>query len=54
MGYADIVWDGCLIGEKDLFESVQYEAARIVTGAMKGTHREFFLEDTAWQLLKQR
>ena len=21
---------------------------------MKGTHREFFLEDTAWQLLEQR
>ena len=54
MEYVDVVWDGCLIGEKDLLESVQYEAARIVTGTMKGMHREYLREDTAWQLLEQR
>ena len=27
MEYADIVWDGCLIGEKELLESVQLQAA---------------------------
>ena len=54
MEYADIVWDGCLIGEKELLESVQLEAARLVTGATKGTHRESLLEETSWQKLENR
>ena len=37
--YADVVWDGCSANDCDLLESLQFEAARVVTGAMKGTHR---------------
>jgi hypothetical protein len=34
MEYGDVLWDGCTDGESDLLEFVQYEAAKIVTGAM--------------------
>ena len=37
MEYADIVWDNCTSGSSDLLESVQYNAAKIITGAVKGT-----------------
>ena len=33
MEYADIVWDNCTSGNSDLLESVQYDAAKIITGA---------------------
>lgn len=33
MEYADVVWDGYTESECDLLEHVQYEAAKIVTGA---------------------
>jgi hypothetical protein len=36
MAYADVIWDGCSIEEANLLEAVQYESARIVTGAIKG------------------
>jgi hypothetical protein len=36
MEYANVVWDGCIIGESDLLESVQYDAAKLISGAMKG------------------
>lgn len=52
--YADVVWDGCSKSDSDLLESLQFEAARIVTGAMKGTHRENLLCETAWVTLKNR
>ena len=35
--YGGIVWDNCSIHESDLLESVQPEAARIITGLRKGT-----------------
>ena len=41
--YAEVVWDGCLKRESDLIESVQFDAARLITGYMKGTHRESLL-----------
>jgi hypothetical protein len=52
--YADVVWDGCSDSDSDLLESLQFEAARIITGAMKGTHRENLLCETAWVTLKNR
>ena len=52
--YADIVWDGCCDADRDLLESLQCEAARLVTGALKGTHRDSFLKETAWVTLKDR
>ena len=42
MEYADVVWDRCTEFECDLLEHVQhvqYENAKIVTGAMKGTSK---------------
>ena len=39
MEYADVIWDGCSEGEPNILETVQYEAARVVTGTMKGTNK---------------
>ena len=36
MEYADLLWDGCTECESRLLGHVQYEAAKIVTGDMKG------------------
>ena len=44
--YADAVWDGCCDADRDLLESLQFEAARLVTGDLKGTHRESLLNET--------
>jgi hypothetical protein len=33
--YGGIVWDNCRIQESDLLESVQLEAAHIITGLRK-------------------
>lgn len=35
--YVDVVWDGCTKSECDLLKHVQYEAAKIVSRAIKGT-----------------
>ena len=52
--YADVVWDGCNETDSDLLEQLQYEAARLVTGAIKGTSRERLLNEVAWVKLKER
>jgi hypothetical protein len=54
MEYADVVWDSCCENVSDLLESVQYEFARVVTGAMKGTGHQRLLEELAWESLKTR
>jgi hypothetical protein len=54
MEYADVVWDGCSDCLNDLLESVQYEAAKLVTGAMKGTSQRKLLDELAWEELKTR
>jgi hypothetical protein len=51
MEYAEVVWDGCSDGLNDLLESVQYEAAKLVTGAMKGTSQRKLLDELAWEEL---
>ena len=43
MEYADVIWDGCNEDDSELIESVQYEAARMVMGAMRGTSRSRLL-----------
>ena len=40
--------------DSDLLEQLQYEAARLVTGAIKGTSRERLLNEVAWVKLKER
>ena len=52
--YASVVWDNCSDGEKNDIEEIQREAARIVTGAKKGTSHQFLYDDTHWELLQVR
>jgi hypothetical protein len=54
MEYASVVWDGCTIGESDLLESVEYDAEKLISGAMKGTHRESVLIDCGLHMLNNR
>jgi hypothetical protein len=45
--YGGIVWDNCILHESELLESVQLEAARIITGLRKGTsHAKLYTEST--------
>ena len=52
MEYVDVLWDGCTESESDLLEHVQYEAAKIVTGAMKGTSKHRLMQEIGWEDLK--
>ena len=52
--YAGVVWDGCLVGDGNLLQSLQLEGARVVTGAIKGTSRDCLLRDTSWAKLGLR
>ena len=54
MEYADVLWDGCTDSESDLLEHVQYEAAKIVTEAMKGTSKQRLMQEIGWKDLKTR
>ena len=54
MEYADVIWDGCSIADSNLLESIQYEAARIVTGAIKGTNKKRLLDELCWDDMKTR
>ena len=54
MEYADVLWDGCTESESDLLEHVQYEATKIVTGAMKGTSRHRLMQEIGWEDLNTR
>ena len=51
--YTDVVWDGCSETDSDLLEQLQYEAARLVTGAIKGTSHESLLNEVPWVKLKE-
>lgn len=50
MEYADVIWSGCTDTESDLLGHVQYEAAKVVTGAIKGTSRQHLLEELGWEV----
>ena len=56
MEYADVVWGGCTESECDLLEDVQYKAAKIVTGAIKGNtcskHR--LALELGWEEMRSR
>ena len=51
--YADVVWDGCSIDNTDRLERIQLEAARIVTGLTRSTHRERLYSVVGWFPLSQ-
>ena len=54
MEYGDIVWDNITDYLKQSLESLQLEAARIVTGATKLTYRQLLYDETGWQTLHTR
>ena len=54
MEYGEIVWDNWSIQESDLLESVQLEAARIITGFRKGTSHGKMYTELGWMPLKER
>ena len=52
--YADAIWDNCSKADQQLLEHIQYEAARVVTGAIKGTSSNLLREELAWDELRSR
>jgi len=52
--YGDVVWDNCTIVEQQMLEHIQYEAARVVTGALKGSSSNRLRNELAWEELKSR
>ena len=52
MEYGDVIWDNnCTEGEASLLESIQYECARVVTGAIKGASARALMNELAWESL---
>ena len=49
-----LIWDGCTDGESDLLEFIQYEASKIVTGAIKGTSKNKLIQEVGWEDMKIR
>ena len=52
--YASQIWDDCTEREKEALENVQLNAARIVTGAKKGTSHALLREELMWDSLSER
>ena len=43
--YGNILWDNCTKQQSDLLESIQLDAARIITGLRKGTSHQVLLNE---------
>ena len=54
MEYSDVIWDNCIEGEASLPESIQYECALVVTGAIKGTSARALMNELAGKSLSTR
>lgn len=52
--YSSVVWDNCTLADKQKLESIQVEAARIVTGATKLCKIENLYAETGWETLQTR
>ena len=52
--YASIIWDDCTEKDKHAIENVQLRAARIVTGAKKGTSHQLLHDELKWPSLSER
>jgi len=48
------VWDNCTHYEANVYEKIQHEAGRIVTGTTKLVSIEKMYIDTGWELLSSR
>ena len=51
--YANIVWDNCSNQLSDLLESVQYRAAKIISGAIHRTSHNIVYDDRRKKQIKQ-
>ena len=54
MEYASIVWTNCTMHDADLLESIQKRAARIVSGAIRGTPTHILYTELGWETLSKR
>ena len=52
--YADVIWGNCTNSDKLDLDKIQYEAARIVTGATKLISINDLLVETKWETLASR
>ena len=52
--YGNIIWDGCNKLQSDLLESIQLDAARIITGLRRGTSHSVLYEELGWCPLSVR
>ena len=52
--YGSPIWSGCTAADEAKLESVQLNAARIVTGAMHGTSNAKLYEELGWHTLAKR
>ena len=52
--YANIVWNNCTEAQKDKLEQLQLEAARIVTGSVRGTQHKYLYSEKGWLTLADR
>ena len=54
MEYGDVIWNNCYDCDSALLDSVQYEASRLVTGAIKGTSSARLYKELACESLSSR
>ena len=52
--YGNILWDNCTKQQSDLLESIQLDAARIITGLRRGTSHQVLLSETGIPALSER
>jgi len=52
--YGSVVWDSCNEDCKKKLDTVHLDAARIVTGAIKGTEHDALYQETGWESLQDR
>ena len=54
MEYSNIIWHNCTQYQAERLEQLQLEAARIVTGSVRGTKHKYLYLETCWFPLSQR
>ena len=52
--YDNVLFEGCGVSNQIKLNRVQYEAAKLVTGAMHGTSSNALLVDLVWESLQAR
>jgi hypothetical protein len=54
MEYGDFIWDGCRVECSNALQRIQFDAARLVTSAIKRTNWVALLEELSWDKLETR